>query len=454
MMPVLFSPLFLFSKLASVLTTIWVAGLWQGALFVLLGTITLRLMRGASAAFRHSVLIALFGLTIVLPWLSFHASGHPVKSATHVMRLSPWIAYGIATCWAVAVCFRVVTFAIAWRHLREVRRSAVQLPFDLRKLDINVSRLPMVCTSTAVDSPFILGFFRPVLLLPEWLLPTLSAEDFRQIALHELEHLRRGDDWTNLLLQIGLTLFPLNPALLWFNRKIGVQRELACDAAVVATTTRPVDYASSLARIAEHRLKRNTLRFALAAWGRQSELSQRIHALLGQPAEWTRLQRTAGAGTVAGVLLACVAGFLHAPQFIQVERASSAAIASTSVPSLPLPERIAPALSSRASTPSLQFVQASYTARQGEHVQSLQNPGAHEVAHVHRHRAPQLVSEFTTVQSVELSSARTETVAATGTTESSIEMLPPHAPARAVPVLFLPTYLAVPVSHGWILIQL
>jgi hypothetical protein len=47
--------------------------------------------------------------------------------------------------------------------------------------------------------------------------------------LHEMEHLRRGDDWTNLLQKLSLVVFPLNPALIWIERQLCLERELACD---------------------------------------------------------------------------------------------------------------------------------------------------------------------------------------------------------------------------------
>ena len=106
------------------------------------------------------------------------------------------------------------------------------------------------------------------------MVPLLTEEELHRIAVHECEHLRRHDDWLNLLLQVGMVLSPLNPALFWLSRSIGVQRELACDDAVVATTGDPIAYASCLARLAEQRMQqRNHLRLALAAWERKSELA-------------------------------------------------------------------------------------------------------------------------------------------------------------------------------------
>jgi beta-lactamase regulating signal transducer with metallopeptidase domain len=438
------------ASIADTLAKVWIAGLWQGVLFVLLGAVLLQLLPRAAAAFRHGVLIALFALSVALPWLSFH----PAASTGHALRLAPWMAVGIAACWGIGFSFRAVTLFIAWQHLRSVRHNAVPFPIEtiqFHHLPLDGRRLPRICTSSAVDSPLIVGFFRPVLLLPEWLAPTLGAEELRQIVLHEFEHLRRGDDWCNLLLHVALTLFPLNPALLWFNRRIGVQRELACDAAVVAATTRPIDYAASLARIAEQRLRRNTLRLALAAWGRQSELTTRVHALLEQPRSWSPRHRSLAGGGVAATLFASVLGLAHVPQLVRIE-SPTVAMASESADS-----QLPPTTSSSHNEGAfVRFVPASYHAKPAAH---SQRPVAHKTVARDTRRVQQPTYEYA-VAAVEESPLpqRTHAVAADHATVEAVsfqeDSAQSDAPIRAIHAGFSPTYVAVPVPNGWILIRL
>ena len=78
--------------------------------------------------------------------------------------------------------------------------------------------------------PSVLGFFRPRILVPPELLKALSPRELRQVVVHEMEHLHRADDWTNLLQKVGLVLFPLNPVLLWVERRLCAERELASGA--------------------------------------------------------------------------------------------------------------------------------------------------------------------------------------------------------------------------------
>ena len=176
----------------------------------------------------------------------------------------------------------------------------------------------------------VLGFRERRLLLPPWMVPTLSYKELRQITLHECEHLRRHDDWSNLLLQIILMLFPLHPALAWLHRRIRVQRELACDAAVVAATARPLAYATCLTRLAEKRIQRNHLRLALAAWGRESELLQRVNALLRQATAWNRRQSGVAAGAGAVVLFTLSVAIARVPPFVVIATGQPSALTTIS----------------------------------------------------------------------------------------------------------------------------
>ncbi|NUQ28521.1 MAG: M56 family metallopeptidase [Acidobacteriaceae bacterium] len=429
-------------KLSSLLATTWAASLWEGAAFSLIGFALLQLMPRASSALRHTLLLALFLLSAILPWLPLH-HGAVDGAAPHIVTLSQWLAIAIAAAWLAATAIRATLLVLAWKHLRDVRRSAQPLALDL---PLTTHRRPVVCTSSTVESPLIVGFFRPVLLLPKWLVPQLSDSELRQIVVHECEHLRRGDDWTNLLLQIGLMLFPLNPALTWLNRHIGVQRELSCDAAVVAATAQPLAYAASLTRIAEQHLERSSLRLALAAWGRRSELTQRVHALLRQSRNWTSRQSAVASIASAVVLLAIAAGFSRAPQLVAVA-APVSEVAAASLPAVPTLPSAAPA----------RFVPTSFTVDAPE-------PAIHKPSRKHsalkQTAAPEPDRDTTKIKRAEIQRVeRAPRFLRTGAASDTLPLQNSdgsiNAHDRVAPTVVLtPAWLAVPVPDGWLVIQL
>jgi hypothetical protein len=143
-----------------------------------------------------------------------------------------------------------------------------------------------LCTSELVDRPSVVGFFRPRILLSPDLMESLSRPELEQIVLHEMEHLQRGDQWTNLLQQASLVLLPWNPAVLWLNRRLCFERELACDDRVMRATKARKAYAACLVRLAENSMLRRGISLTLGALGafesraRESELVTRVRRIL------------------------------------------------------------------------------------------------------------------------------------------------------------------------------
>ena len=190
--------------------------------------------------------------------------------------------FAIAAFWIMLMLVRGIRLLMHAIYLRRVWKRAKPASSEpaIHALLLRAPRAAELCTSEDVDSPSVIGFFSPRLLIPAWLFAELAPSELQHIVLHECEHLRRYDDWINLLQQIGLVLFPLNPALFWLNRRLGLERELACDDSVVASTEAPFDYARCLTRLAEHHLYRRSVALSLSAWGRQSELTRRVHTLV------------------------------------------------------------------------------------------------------------------------------------------------------------------------------
>lgn len=92
-----------------------------------------------------------------------------------------------------------------------------------------IERLPAIVFSNEAVSPAVYGVFRPVLLLPEKYIDSLSEEEAEHILLHELAHIKRGDLIIHgicLLLQI---IYWFNPFLIWTRKQMKHVREICCD---------------------------------------------------------------------------------------------------------------------------------------------------------------------------------------------------------------------------------
>jgi hypothetical protein len=198
-----------------------------------------------------------------------------------------------------------------WKAARPVEVSDV-LTTALK--NVRGGRISL-CTTEMLDRPSVIGFLAPRILIPTWLMARLTAGELEQIVLHEAEHLRRGDDWTNLAQKLWLIAFPLNPALAWMEHRLCQQREMACDEGVVRITNAPRAYAACLASLAERGLDRRAEALSLGAWHRRSELVHRVHGILSRK----RGLNNAAAGALLGAVgCALVAGSVEMARVPQI----------------------------------------------------------------------------------------------------------------------------------------
>ena len=277
------------SELFRIGAHVFFAGLWQSAVLILAVAFALRLCSRVGAQLRFAVWGVAFVVLLATPLLNLLAHSSPSSTLVATVQLIETWVYAIATLWAVLMAARAAQLIVHLCRVRVTWKRATPISADAKVLTVlqRSRRSVELCASADIDSPCVIGFWSPRLLVPEWQLSKLSPEDMRQIVLHELEHLRRRDDWVNLMQKVGLVLFPLNPGLLWVDHKLAVERELACDAGVVASTTQPFEYARCLTRLAEHRSQYRKLALSLAAWSRQSELGRRVLSLVQPANTWS-----------------------------------------------------------------------------------------------------------------------------------------------------------------------
>ena len=83
--------------------------------------------------------------------------------------------------------------------------------------------------STAIDSPALAGWWRPVVLVPAGLLAELSPSARQHVLLHEIGHLCRRDLWVQRLFKLALAVHWWNPLVWAANRLARADREVACD---------------------------------------------------------------------------------------------------------------------------------------------------------------------------------------------------------------------------------
>jgi len=310
------------------------------------------------------------------------------------------------------------------------RRASTPVPPRPQPVDgwgrpsLHRSRSVTVATSECVRVPAAIGFWKRTIVLPAWALRELPPEDLNVILLHEFAHLRRGDDWTNLIQKIVRALFFFHPAVWWIENRLTVEREMACDDAVLAETANPHGYASCLVSLLEKSLAHRGWSMAQAAVHRAREASLRLAQILDtkRPVA-TRVWKPA-LGMVAAFSVVCLALLPHAPQFVAFDRgfdrgmtasnsdhAYSAGLSRSSFQSLP-PTTGEPGVPSRldgrdARRSTTRLHAASHRVASAPVVSARLNAARDQVVAISANAEREIVPQFRTLVFIEATQYRT-----------------------------------------------
>jgi len=319
--------IYAFSSVSAAAVSDLFSAIWEGSILAVCVLICLRLLPRLSSASRSLIWMNVFLLLLVMHIVPSFRTNLATENSVHISPLNfdPRWSIPIAAVWALVTLWRGSQLMLSAIRLRRLagRATPISVPPAIQVIlhgGVGLehgSRSAELCTSAEVERPSVFGFFRPRILIPPALLEKLSPLELQQVVLHEMEHLRRGDDWTNLLQKIGLALFPLNPVLLWVDHRLCAERELACDDSVLRSSFGRKAYAICLTRLAEHSVLRRSLSLALGAWERQSELVRRVHRLLQRPGKSMNPRQTALATSM--LILAVLSGAIalsRSPQLV------------------------------------------------------------------------------------------------------------------------------------------
>lgn len=260
-----------------------------------------------------------------------------------------WATY-LVLAWAAIASVGLLRVGLGLWQLRKVRAGNEAL--DVAGLDpllqktlggFRSSRPLRLAVSERVTVPAAIGFFRPMIVLPKWTVGELSTTELNSILIHELAHLERRDDWTNLAQKVLCALFFFHPAVWWVERQLSLEREMACDDVVLARTANPRAYAACLVTVAERSLMRRSLALAQAAVSKMRQTTLRVSQILDvNRSAATRVWKPAmGVVVIASGIF--VVGLARAPQLVAFRDGAPATSVAWVIPaSLPAATALSP----------------------------------------------------------------------------------------------------------------
>lgn len=266
-----------FSKTSSARYTIALTGL---IFFTLLGLFTFVYLHAKASTLStiHSTLAAYqlpFITTIEFQHTSTNSSWRTILQSNMNFIVMGWVAG------AIIFLLRIVGGSV---YVSSLRKSAVIVRNDWSMHvstianRLSIHRLIMLAESTRVHAPVVLGYIKPVILVPAEMLSGLPSEQIEMILMHELMHIKRHDYIVNIMQLVLESIFFFNPAVWILSETIRKEREFCCDDAVVRYRPNALAYASALARLEELRFTKVNLAMGLAQ--NKNQLLNRIKRLM------------------------------------------------------------------------------------------------------------------------------------------------------------------------------
>jgi bla regulator protein BlaR1 len=151
--------------------------------------------------------------------------------------------------------------------------------FVALKTRAGITGHPLLLQTDRLDTPALVGFIKPVIIVPVGIFTHMPFEQVESILLHELFHLKRLDHLANILQGLAEIIFFYHPAVWSLSSIIRDEREKRCDDLVIRASSQPLDYAKALYRLAIVS-KRSPGWISAAAGTNRGQLKDRIQRIL------------------------------------------------------------------------------------------------------------------------------------------------------------------------------
>ena len=212
----------------------------------------------------------------------FETAPPPSAVSSLQARAAPWLMVA----WALGVFSLSVRMLAGWLRVMKLAQVGTRVPNEIWTRALQAARrrvrtsLPVrLLESVSVEVPTVVGFLRPLILVPVSALSGLTPAQLEAVLAHELAHIQRHDYLVNLLQSAVETLLFYHPVVWWLSNRIRIERELCCDDLAVRSCGDAILYARALTALEVLRAVR--LPVAMAANG--GSLLSRVRRLLDIP---------------------------------------------------------------------------------------------------------------------------------------------------------------------------
>jgi len=325
--------------------------IWQGLLLVCLLMIALRFMAKRSAQERYVAALLALGLQFTLfattfAWLFQHWEGSPVvHEMTEItstefvpllqeqpnnlwgeveafygkmMELAKQYNYEVVIAWLLGMALLSLRFASGLYYIEKLKQKSYRtIPLKWQcRLDnladqMGIGKKVVLAESGSVTVPTLVGWLRPVVLVPVSMLSQMTVHEIDAILAHELAHVKRHDYFVNLLQSLVEIVLFFNPTTWWITACINEERENCCDDLALTQARDQKTYIQALAGLAKGF---HTPKMALSAAGNKGSVLFRIKRIMSktnnQPSKGHTLARHIASRSVAAMIVMIFGAFV------------------------------------------------------------------------------------------------------------------------------------------------
>ena len=296
--------------------------IWQGAAIAIVTAVALRLLRQKSAECRYATALVALAAMLVAPFITFTFYSETgaltlrllsgLNGAAKIAALEAtdgdvavWTKRIVAV-WMIGVIVFLARLVGGWLLSRRLLRSAAAVVTPVMKEALERARAGLnfqgkvrLLSGERIETPLVIGWLRPAILLPASAMTGLSADQLLAILAHELAHIRRHDFLVNGIQRAVECVLFYHPAVWWVSGRIRVERERCCDDLAVSVCGDRLLYAQALVALEKARSAEPILALPTAGVGVKDRV-RRILGVRGANRDW---QSAAAALVFAAILV-------------------------------------------------------------------------------------------------------------------------------------------------------
>lgn len=298
--------------------------LWQGLLVGIVLFFVLRLLKNKTSNLRYFVSVASLLLIVVLSLINFSTNyDKPIEKnfeisdkhkteydskiidfssanqdklfkadflsvlESNIQKLDRYFPL-IINLWMLGVLFFIAKFVFSFLYTNRLKKSKIQSiqskwknKFTQLEHKLEINKKIKYIESKLVNVPIVLGYLKPLIIIPVGMLTSMPSNQIDAIIAHELAHIKRNDYIINVLQSLIETIFFFHPAVWYISNQIRNERENCCDDIALSVCEEKMIYAKALVSVQE--LKLGKLYSAVAFSGKKKHLLNRIKRMIMKP---------------------------------------------------------------------------------------------------------------------------------------------------------------------------